>query len=113
MFDVRPLPGADHPNTVEIRMTSPHGRELLALAKSIGGGAVVFTRLADWPVCLTGDAYDGAQSQPFMDAARPVYELYGRTNNLALFNHRQGHRVPLEAAERMCGWLETHLRRND
>jgi len=57
-FTIRPLPGADHPNTVEIRMTSPDGRELLVLAKSIGGGAVVFTRLAEWPVYLTGDAYE-------------------------------------------------------
>ena len=57
-FAVEPLPDADHPNTVEIRMASRGGRRLCAVAKSIGGGAVVFTRVAGWPVHLTGDAHE-------------------------------------------------------
>jgi L-serine dehydratase len=57
-FGVEPLPGADHPNTVEIRMVSTGGRQLCAVAKSIGGGAVVFSRLDGWPVWLTGDAHE-------------------------------------------------------
>jgi len=56
-FVVERLPGADHPNTVEVRMTSRSGRQLCAVAKSIGGGAVVFTQVAGWQVELTGDAY--------------------------------------------------------
>ncbi len=56
-FAVERLPDADHPNTVEIRMTSRSGRPLRAVAQSIGGGAIVFTRLQDWPVRLTGDAH--------------------------------------------------------
>ncbi len=57
-FIVTELPHADHPNTVEIRMTSRNGRELHAVARSIGGGAVEFTQLGTWPVLLTGDAYE-------------------------------------------------------
>ena len=58
IFSVEPLPGAEHPNTVEIRMTSRNGRQLQAVAQSIGGGAVVFTQLDGWPVHLTGDAHE-------------------------------------------------------
>lgn len=57
-FAVEPLPNADHPNTVEIRMASANGRRLCAVAQSIGGGAVVFTQLEGWSVRLTGDAYE-------------------------------------------------------
>jgi L-serine dehydratase len=57
-FAVEPLLHADHPNTVEIRMVSRSGRTLQAIAKSIGGGAVVFSRLAGWPVHLSGDTYE-------------------------------------------------------
>ena len=57
-FAVERLPHADHPNTVEIRMTSRSGRRLHVVAQSVGGGAVVFTRVAGWPVRLTGDAHE-------------------------------------------------------
>jgi L-serine dehydratase len=57
-FAVERLEHADHPNTVEIQMTSRSRRGLHAVAQSIGGGAVVFTRVAGWPVRLTGDAHE-------------------------------------------------------
>jgi len=57
-FVIEPLPEADHPNTVEIRMTSRGGRRLRAVAQSIGGGAVVFVQVEGWPVRLTGDAHE-------------------------------------------------------
>jgi L-serine dehydratase len=57
-FAVEPLPDADHPNTVEIRMASRGGRQLRVVAKSIGGGAIVFTQVDGWLVHLTGDAYE-------------------------------------------------------
>ena len=57
-FLVEPLPDVDHPNTVEIRMTSRCGRHLNAVAQSIGGGAVVLTQLEGWSVQLTGDAHE-------------------------------------------------------
>lgn len=55
---IQRLPQADHPNTVEIQMTSRGGRRLRAVAQSIGGGAVVFTQVEGWPVRLTGDAHE-------------------------------------------------------
>jgi L-serine dehydratase len=57
-FATEPLPGADHPNTVEMRMVGRSGERLRAVAQSIGGGAVVFTRLEEWPVRLTGDVHN-------------------------------------------------------
>jgi L-serine dehydratase len=57
-FAIERLPEANHPNTVEIRMTSRGGRRLRAVAQSIGGGAVVFTQVEGWPVRLTGDAHE-------------------------------------------------------
>jgi len=56
-FVTEPLAGADHPNTVEIRMISRQGQQLCLAAKSIGGGAVVFTRVDGWPVHFTGDSH--------------------------------------------------------
>jgi L-serine dehydratase len=57
-FTSDPLPDADHPNVVQIRMESPSGRQLTIRAKSIGGGAVIVDRVQGWPVHLSGDAYD-------------------------------------------------------
>lgn len=57
-FAIEPLPDADHPNAVQIHMTGRDGRRLDLLAKSIGGGGVVFTRVGPWSVHLTGDAHE-------------------------------------------------------
>jgi L-serine dehydratase len=57
-FVIEPLPEADHPNTVEMRMTSQGGRQLRAVAQSVGGGAVIFTQVEGWPLRLTADAHE-------------------------------------------------------
>jgi L-serine dehydratase len=57
-FAVQRLPDADHPNAVMIEMVGRSGRLLSAQAQSIGGGSVLFIRLAGWPIALRGDAYD-------------------------------------------------------
>ena len=57
-FRVAPLPNADHPNSVQIDAVSPSGEKLSAEAKSIGGGMILFTRLDNWEVELTGKAYE-------------------------------------------------------
>jgi len=46
---------------------------------------------------LAGDSADGDKSWPFIEAALPVYGLYGESQNLGWFNHHQGHRYPPEA----------------
>lgn len=57
-FAIERLPEADHPNTVEIRMTSRGEQRLRAVAQSVGGGAAVFTQVEGWPVRLTSDAHE-------------------------------------------------------
>jgi dienelactone hydrolase len=57
---------------------------------------------------IGGNSADGDRSWPFIDAALPVYRLYGRTARLGLFNHRQGHSVPPEAERRIYEWLTTY-----
>ena len=57
-FDVRPLPDADHPNTVDIELAGADGSRLGLRARSVGGGAVEISRLDGWPVRLTGRAHD-------------------------------------------------------
>ena len=57
-FRVERLPNSDHPNTVEIRMASESGRQLHAMAQSVGGGAVAFTEVDGWSARLTGGTCD-------------------------------------------------------
>ena len=56
----------------------------------------------------SGNAADGVRSWPFVEAAMPVYKLYGGPPRLGLFNHRQGHSVPPEAERRIYQWLEAY-----
>lgn len=57
-FAVTHLPGADHPNTVEIYMAGAQRRHLSVRAKSTGGGAFAVTQIEEWPVHISSDAYD-------------------------------------------------------
>jgi len=54
---------------------------------------------------------DGDRTWPFVEAALPVYALYGGPARIGLFNHGQGHTIPPEAFERMSTWLQTYLER--
>jgi dienelactone hydrolase len=56
----------------------------------------------------SGNAADGVRSWPFIEAAMPVYELYGGAPRLGLFNHKQGHSVPPEAERRIYEWLTAY-----
>jgi L-serine dehydratase len=57
-FEVRPIPGADHPNLVHIQVPGADGRDLDLLARSIGGGDFEITRLGGWPIRFNGCAHD-------------------------------------------------------
>jgi L-serine dehydratase len=57
-FSVSPIPGADHPNTVEILLESGRGTGLAATAKSVGGGSFLVTRIDGWPVQIDGKAFE-------------------------------------------------------
>lgn len=56
-FAVEPLPGADHPNTVDVALESPDGTVIRLRARSVGGGAVELTRVGGWSVRLTGETF--------------------------------------------------------
>ena len=97
-FAVEQLPNANHPNTVEIRLASIGGRQLCAMAQSIGGGAVVLTQMEGWPVRLTGDAYEAivlsnGRAEP---AARELLEQDGQIVGQPL-RQVQGNQVLLHA----------------
>jgi predicted peptidase len=55
-----------------------------------------------------GDSADGARSWPFIEAALPVYHLYGQPARVGLLNHRKGHSVPPEAERRIYEWIEAY-----
>lgn len=57
-----------------------------------------------------GESADGDRGWPLIEAALPVWELYGRPVRLGQYNHRQGHAVPPQALARMHAWLQTYLR---
>ena len=58
---------------------------------------------------LGGDDADGARSWPYIEAALPVYRLYGGAARVGLFNHRKGHSVPPEAEDRLYDWFAAYL----
>jgi dienelactone hydrolase len=58
---------------------------------------------------LGGNSADGDRGWPFISAALPVYELYGKPARLGQFNHAKGHAVPPEAEQRIEEWLLTYL----
>jgi hypothetical protein len=58
---------------------------------------------------LGGDSADGARSWPFIEAALPVYRLFGDRPRVGLFNHARGHSVPPKAEERSLEWLAAYL----
>jgi dienelactone hydrolase len=54
---------------------------------------------------IGGDSADGARSWPYVEAARPAWELYGRGEAVGLLNHGRGHEYPEEAREAAGLWL--------
>jgi dienelactone hydrolase len=54
-------------------------------------------------------AVDGDRGWPFIAAAMPVYELYGKPAGLGQLVHGTGHAVPPIAEERIEEWLMTYL----
>jgi len=55
-------------------------------------------------------AADGERSWPLIEAALPVWRLYGEPARVGLLNHRQGHSVSPESFEKIAQWLEAYLR---
>ena len=60
---------------------------------------------------LAGDSADGDKSWAFIEAALPVYKLFGAEANLGWFNHHQGHRYSPEARQIAEAFLDEHLKK--
>ncbi len=66
--------------------------------------------IAPRPFLLVGgDKYDSAKSWYYINAARAVYNLYGKPENIGYFNHHTGHRPTPEAVWRSNEWLAHFL----
>ncbi len=59
---------------------------------------------------IGGDSSDGKISIPYIDSVRPVYNLYGKPENLMFFNHGQGHEITPEAEKLTYEWISRHLK---
>lgn len=66
-------------------------RALLVLAGESGRGAA-----------------DGDRSWPYIEAALPVYRLYGKSARLGMLNHHQGHTIPPDARAKLLEWLRVY-----
>lgn len=55
---------------------------------------------------IGGDEYDKAGSWHYVNAARAVYETYGRPRQIGYFNHHSGHTPTPEAVWHAMRWLE-------
>ena len=77
-FSVTTLPGAEHPNDMDVRFRGRSGGELRCRARSVGGGAVFLTEMDGHPVHLEGDAHDVVALVPSRECARAVCAALGR-----------------------------------
>jgi formylglycine-generating enzyme required for sulfatase activity len=58
---------------------------------------------------IGGDTYDTAKSWCYINAAREVYRLYSKPENIGYFNHHKGHMPTPEAVWRAMEWLAHFL----
>jgi len=54
-------------------------------------------------------AADGKRSWPYLEAALPVYKLYGEPARLGLLNHGKGHPLPEADFQKAIEWLKNSL----
>lgn len=59
---------------------------------------------------LAGDSADTDKSLDYIDAVKPVYDLFDAQNNLKFVNHRLGHRYSPEARSAAEQFLDTYLK---
>jgi pimeloyl-ACP methyl ester carboxylesterase len=59
---------------------------------------------------IGGDEYDGPRSWHYVNAARQVYGLFGKPEQIGYFNHHTGHSPTPEAIGHAMRWLEHFLK---
>jgi len=55
---------------------------------------------------IGGDEYDGPRSWHYVNAARHVYQLFGKPEQIGYFNHHSGHSPTPDAIGHAMRWLE-------
>ncbi len=55
---------------------------------------------------IGGDQYDGNESWHYVNAARTVYRLHGKSDDIGYFNHHKGHSPTPEAISHAMRWIE-------
>ena len=58
---------------------------------------------------IAGESSDGERSWRYLNTARDVYALYGRSDAIGMVNHRTGHTPTLEAVAAAYEWLDRQL----
>lgn len=58
LFQIDDISDSNHPNEVLVSMAGTGGDSVELLARSVGGGAIVITKIDGWPVWITGDSHD-------------------------------------------------------
>ncbi|MEK0450385.1 MAG: hypothetical protein RL088_2653 [Verrucomicrobiota bacterium] len=71
-YEVRKLPGADHPNTTDLDLTAQDGRRVHIVARSIGGGEVEITSIDGRPVLFNGTSWESLVEVPASQTAAAV-----------------------------------------
>jgi len=60
---------------------------------------------APHPFLLVGGKYDKPESWQYLEAARPIYDAYGRADAVGFINHATGHRPPMWATVDGYRWV--------
>ncbi|MCX8160185.1 MAG: L-serine ammonia-lyase, iron-sulfur-dependent, subunit alpha [Candidatus Saccharicenans sp.] len=80
-FRVGRLDHPEHPNTVDINLTSKEGKRLRLRAASVGGGSVEISKIEDWEVHFTGTFYELAV-EANTEVAQVIEKKLGKTAEL-------------------------------
>jgi hypothetical protein len=59
---------------------------------------------------IGGNSADGEKSLAYINAVKPVYELFGEVQNLQFYNHGKGHNIVPESDKMTFEWLIRYLR---
>ncbi len=106
-YEVRSLARPDHPNSVEIELTSTDGTTLHVEARSVGGGEVELTRVADLPVLFNGASYELAMLLPQQHLPAAIELLSSDDELLGEVEHRPHQGQVLVTSRRKNGLLAT------
>lgn len=100
-FRIEKLERPDHPNALEMVLTSEKGEKLRLRAASVGGGSIEIRSIEDWEVYFTGTFHELAAEAEEVSVQIIVEKLATRSGLLERPKvQRQGNRVLISARSR-------------